>query len=166
MATELTKTASINSGLNLDGALPTTLLVESVVDGVTYAWELRDDISSAVLMRGAELDRLQTLITTSIEDGDTDAAIGAQTHYDNLVDFIFLAIFKNSYPTIDVELVRRAFDRLDRARLAMRFFALRMSRPSSVSIAGETNPTTPKEQDPATASGQSKVKKLTKALGG
>lgn len=158
---------SINTGLNLDGALPASLEVEAVIDGETHSWTLKDDISSAVLMRGIELDRLQTLITTCLDEGDTEGALDAQRRYDSLTDFVFLAIFKASYPTVDVELLRRGFDRLDRVRLAMRFFDLRMRRPSAVSIAGETSPATPRERaETAEASGQSKVKKLKKALEG
>jgi len=162
MATPPTTT----SEYNLDGALPTSLEVGAVIDGVAHTWSLKDDISSAVLMRGIELDRLQRLIDTCLEEGDPDAALDVQRRYDALTDFVFLAIFKASYPGIDVELLRRGFDRLDRVRLAMRFFALRMSRPSAVTIAGETDPATPRPTSTEQVSGQSKTKKLTKALGG
>jgi hypothetical protein len=136
----------VKDGLKTEQALPSCFRVTAEVDGVEREWWLSDDVSTMILMRGMDVSRLQGEVEAAVEAGDVEVATAAQRRYDSVVDFIFLGIFGTSYPNEDIELLRRAFSKMDRFRLVMHFFT-RVSQPhSSVSIDGESSPTTSPSQ--------------------
>lgn len=139
----------MNEGvLNLDALATSTITIEKTVEGALWRWELRDNVSSGVMLWGMALSDLVERLAEAAKSDDAAAIRAVQGELESRTLYLATEIFRNTYPEMSDAEVARLFTHDERMAIAQRFIGHRSSESSAQPNGGVPSATQPTQPTP------------------